>query len=335
MNYKALPKVELHRHLELSLRPQTLFELAFQSGFDVKTFEDINKYFIIQEQMLDLGHALSKFLDTQKLLNTTEILKRIAFEACEDAFLNDGIIVLELRYAPTFIQMGHEHLSFEDIHHAIVEGVQLAEAKYPMAVGLLCTVQRTLSVEVASQVIDFAIQNLNTFVGVDLADDENGFDCKPFAPLFQKAKAAGLGVTIHSGEADLPDAHLYPLDAIHLLGATRIGHGIQIHRSNQVMEQVRNANVVLEVCPTSNYLTNSIRSLSDHPIRKLLDAGIKVSINTDDPTIFGVSLVSEYEVLAKEFGFSETDFRTCNQHALEASFIDASKKILVWEKHLN
>src|SRR5690606_20990843 len=118
-----------------------------------------------------------------KLLATEAILERITFEACEDAYKNDQLNIVEFRYAPTFIQLGHE-LSFDQIHQAILRGVRKAESTYPMAVGLVCIIQRILPVSVAEQVTDFVIANKDTFVGLDLADNEEGFDSKPFAPLF-------------------------------------------------------------------------------------------------------------------------------------------------------
>ena len=222
MDLKSIPKVALHRHLELSVRHSTIKELAPQFGFDVSTQEKFAEKFLLTQPMADLGSALSKFLDTQKLIANEQILERLAFEACEDAH-NEGIKILELRYAPTFVRLGHEDkLTYDQIHQAFVKGITKAEQKFNMAVGLICIAQRILPVETAHEVIDFAIANKDTFIGVDLADNEVGFDCKAFAPVFKKAKAAGLGITIHSGEANVPEAPQYILDAINDLGATRI-----------------------------------------------------------------------------------------------------------------
>src|ERR1700733_15791884 len=107
MNLKTMPKAELHRHLELCLRHETIKELAPQFGIELKSQKDFENRFLILEPMQDLGAVLNKFLDTQKLLGSEEILERMAFEACEDAYLKEGIRILELRYAPTFIELGH------------------------------------------------------------------------------------------------------------------------------------------------------------------------------------------------------------------------------------
>lgn len=326
-------KAELHRHLELCLRPDTIWELAPQFGIPLKSQREFQDRFMILEPMKDLGTVLNKFLDTQKLLATPEILERITFEACEDAYKNDNIRILELRYAPTFIQTGH-NMSFDEIHEAIVRGMERAEATYPMAVGLLCIIQRILPVADAVKVTDFALNHRKTFVGFDLADNEEGFDSKPFAALFSKAREAGLGVTIHSGEANHPKAPKWVMDAIEVLGAQRIGHGVQIYRDEAVMTSVKERDVVLELCPTSNMLTNAIPQLKDHPLKKLYDFGIPVTVNTDDPGIFNTNLNREFRIAREVIGLSIEDLEKCAHTAAERSFIPLSKRQKVWHKPL-
>lgn len=323
-------KVELHRHLELSVRASTLRELAPQFGIEIPDDQTFANRFLIQEPMKDLGSVLNKFLDTQLLLATEETLERIAYEACEDAY-NEGIRILELRYAPTFVCYRHENLNFEKAHRAIVRGVERAEKDFPMAVGLICIIQRILSVADAERVTHFAIEHKDTFIGLDLADNEDGFDSKPFSPFFMKAKKAGLGVTIHAGEINVPKAPRYVKDAVEHLGATRIGHGVQVYRDPEMIEYVKKNNLTLELCPTSNYLTQAIPgSVAEHPFRQLFDAGLRTTINTDDPGIFDTDMNKEYRILRDHFGFTASEFQQCNTYALEASFISQEKKRRVW-----
>lgn len=326
-----IPKVELHRHLELSVRHTTLRELAPQFGIEIPNDKVFAERFLIQKPMKDLGSVLNKFLDTQLLWGSTEIIERLTYEICVDAY-KEGIRVLELRYAPTFIRYRHDHLSFEKIHEAIVAGKTRAEKDFPMAVGLICIIQRILPVEEAERVTDFAIAHKDTFIALDIADNEDGFDSKPFAPFFARAKKAGLGVTAHAGEINVPKAPKYVRDAIDHLGATRIGHGIQIYRDPEMLSYVKEKNVVLEVCVKSNWLTQALPGdVGVHPIRKLIDAGVAVTINTDDPGIFDTDMVQEYELLVREFGFTEADFRRANDIAFEASFIPGHLKNKVWK----
>jgi adenosine deaminase len=334
MNLRDLPKVELHRHLELALRPSTIRELAPMNGIHLASTSDFEDRFLILQPMADLGSVLNKFLDTQSLLSSYEILERIAYEACEDAYLKENIRILELRYAPTFVQMGHSHLTFDGIQEAIVRGVTRAERDYPIAVGLICIIQRILPVAVAESVVDFAIRHRDTFVALDLADNEDGFDSKPFAPLFLRAKKAGMKVTIHSGEAALPNAPRYVREAVEHLGADRIGHGVQIHRDLDTMIFMRDRKIPLELCVTSNYLTQAVPTIDAHPFRQLLDFGVTVTINTDDPGIFNTDLIQEMSILRDRMGLSWDQLSMCMDVAANKSFIPTKKRQKVWTKTL-
>ncbi len=321
---KHLPKIELHRHLDCSIRPSTLRELLTALGepvpADAQAFAEM---YLVKEPMRDLEAVLRKFLAAQKALSSELVLTRITEECIRDAHA-EGIEVLELRFAPTFIQEGHSALDFEAIHRAIALGVDRCR-ELPIAVGLIYIAQRTKPVAVADQVISFAIEmhqaRPDLVVGVDLADNEAGFDPAPFAPHFVRAKKAGLGVTVHAGEAAISEAAANVLVALDKLGAVRIGHGIQIINDANILKRVAREGILLEVCPTSNVLTNSVPSLAAHPIRRLLEAGVKVCVNTDDPGIFDYSLSQEYLALAAVHGFSDSEFSTMNAWARAASFL--------------
>lgn len=328
---RRMPKVELHRHLECSMRLSTLIELAHQAGIELPvSVDDLKKKLLVTEPMRDLEAVLFKFLTVQKVLRSEDILTRITTEAIEDA-VNEGIRILELRYAPTYIQQGHEHMTFDQIQRAVMRGVERA-MHLPIAVGLIAIIQRTLPLKIASDVTDFAIAHKHEFVGIDLADNEVGFEPRPFSPLFERARAAGLRVTVHSGEADAPESAGYVRDAIEMLGAERIGHGVQIHRSPEIMRFVADRRVPLELCPTSNWLTNAVPSLKEHPFRRLMENGVKVTLNTDDPGVFDIDLTNEYRVLEKQHGFSKEEFERMNDVAAAASFVPFELKQAYWPR---
>ncbi len=325
-NIRDLLKIELHRHLDCSVRWSTLVELAPQVGIELApTSQGQKDQFLITKPMKDLSSVLNKFMNAQKVLASEEILTRIAFEACEDAF-NDGIRILELRYAPTFISDGHATLTFESIHRSLTKGVDMAKKNFPMAVGLICIVQRIKPYAIAEKVVDFAIDHKDSFIALDLADNEEGFDPKGFSPLFQKAKKAGLHITVHSGETPNDLAATWVKDSVEILGAERIGHGIQVVRDPNVLNFIRDRKIPLEVCPISNYLTQSFTSYEAHPIRSLMTSGVLVTVNSDDPGVFATTLSDDYEVLHRVHNFSEEDFRRCNQIAFNASFISEKEK---------
>ncbi len=331
---KALPKVELHRHLDCSMRWSTMVELAPHVGLELpQDYSAQRDFLLVTGQMKDLRAVLSKFLHAQKLLHSEEILIRLAYEACEDAY-NEGVRILELRYAPSFIADGHSSLSFGKIHRSFCKGVDLAKKNFPMAVGLICIMQRTKQIEVAKNVCDFAIEHKESFIAIDLADNEDGFDPKKFTGLFLKAREAGLHITVHSGEADTPLSAQWVKDSIEILGAERIGHGIQIINDPDVLRFVRDKGIPLEVCPISNWLTQACKTHEDHPIRSLMNAGIKVTINSDDPGIFGTQLSDDYEVLHRVHSFSLADFKKANDIAASVSFIDLKERQKFWPRKI-
>lgn len=311
-----------------------MLELSALIGLNIpKDYEAQREFLLVTSPMKDLGAVLDKFLNAQKLLASEEILTRLAFEACEDAF-NDGVRILELRYAPTFIAEGHSHLTFEKIHQAICAGLAKARTKFPLAVGLICILQRIKPFPEAERVCDFAIENKESFIGIDLADNEVGFDPKVFAPLFLKAKKAGLRITVHSGESVNSTSAQWVKDSIEVLGAERIGHGIQIINNPDILNYVRDKKIPLEVCPISNWLTQACKTHQEHPIRKLIQAGVKVTINSDDPGIFATQLSDDYAVLHQVHKFQIEDFDRANDIAARASFISDSEKRKFWPRSI-
>ena len=188
---KAMPKVELHCHLELAIRQETLKTFALERGYDVADDEKFAEAFLIQSPMGELPSVLHKFLNTRDVLDAADCIEQVTFEVCEDMYLHSNVRILELRYAPSFLLDKHTHISPDELQEAIQRGVARAESKYPMAVGLICILQRTKSVEDNANWVDFALNHKNGFLALDLADNEVDFDPEPFIPLFQRAKPAG------------------------------------------------------------------------------------------------------------------------------------------------
>ena len=334
MDSKNIPKVELHCHLEACFQLQTVKEIGHTLGLDIPEDPDVfRQEWLITEPVDNLELALKKFANIQKLWGSEETIERLTYEACEYG-VEQNIRIFELRYSPDFIRGANPRLSFEKIHEAITSGV--ARAKRPdFAVGLIGIVQKTLSLEDAAYTTDFIIQNKEAFVGIDMADMDIGFGIRRFAPLMLKAKQAGLHVTLHSGEENVPEAPQHVRVAVEELGAERIGHGIYIYRDPEVINFIIRKNVLLELCPTSNRLTNSVPSIREHPLRKLMEAGIMVSINSDDPHLFGIDLCHEYDVVHNELGLTLQDFNQINDHAAACSFLPLEEKQKVWPRKIN
>lgn len=325
---RALPKVELHCHLELTARPALLKELLAAKGRSVSETEFCRDY-LITEPVGDLPTLLNIFLGHRDLLDSAEVVERMTYECCEDMFRN-GVRLLELRYAPSFLCDAHDGLKPDAMHSAILKGVERAEQDFPMAVGLICLLQRIKTVEENRYWLDFAVEKKADFLAMDLADNELAVGPAPFIPLFEKAKSEGFAVTIHAGEAEGPQAARNIRDSIELLHADRIGHGVRIQEDPSVLDFVRERGTVLELCPTSNWLTGVCATKESHPFRTIMEAGIRTTLNTDDPGIMNIDLLDEYRLLRDGMGFTEPEFVQINQWARDASFIPEARKADVW-----
>jgi adenosine deaminase len=178
--------------------------------------------------------------------------------------------------------------------------------------------------------VDWAIQNREHILGVDLADGELIYPMADFVKPILKAKDAGLKVTIHSGE-DTPAS--YVIDTIDKFQPDRIGHGIHAIEDMKAVELLIERNITLEVNPWSNYLTNSVPTVEEHPLKKLFDLGVKVTINSDDPEVLETNLNNEYRIAHEVLGMSMDDIAVCNRNAFEASFIPDIEKQRVWGKY--
>lgn len=338
---KNLPKVELHRHLEGSIRFSTLQQYAahfyptdISKTNDAKTLNNRNsktdldqlrKIAIIDKPMTDLASVLASFEIWQKLLYNYEIIEQISFEACEDAYL-DGVRILELRYAPTFIQEAHPKLELEKIHAAIAKGIKTAQQKYPILVGVIGIFVGTQSIEQAQKTLDLVLKHQADFIGIDIADNEPAYNRKNFSKLFDIARQNHLSITAHAGEAIFPHSIQNIIDSVEILGAKRIGHGLQIYTNTKAIDFLKQNNILLELCPYSNWLTNACTSHKEHPFAKLYNAGLAVSINSDDPGLFGSELSFDYQLLQEHQNLKLTDFQKINQMAYTHSFIAENKK---------
>jgi adenosine deaminase len=319
VNVREIPKTELHCHLEACFRPETVMEVGKTLGLDIPQDPEVfHREWLLTRPLANLEVALARFVDIQRIWCSPEVIERMTFEACEDA-VEQGIRAVEFRYAPDFIAFGKPHLDREKIHRAVLRGIERA-AGLDLEVGLIGIVQKTLPLGDAARTVDFIVDCAETFIALDFADKDT-HELRAYAPMVDKARKAGLHLTVHAGEEPGPHAARQVRDAIEILGAERIGHGIHIIDDAGVMALVRENNVVLEVCPTSNWLCNSVASTRAHPIRRLMEAGVPVTINSDDPGLFGIDLCHEYALLQREHGFTREEFERCNAVAAGHSFL--------------
>lgn len=308
---------ELHRHIEASLRPSTLVELARQCGVrNFKNEEEVRQKFWVTKPLNSLADVLDRFVLFQQVLFSVEILERVACEVVEDAH-SEGITALEIRYSPRFASEKSK-IPWENVLRAFQRGLKNGEAKTGIKTGLICIVSRGEDLGIAHEAIDFAVSHRDEFLAVDLAGPEVGFPCRLYKEAFRKATDAGLPVTIHAGEACGPE-NIW--EAIDLLGARRIGHGVRSIFDKELVKRLARDKILLETCPTSNVITRAVPSWADHPLPRLLQSGVPCSISTDDPGIFGVTMNEEFERCKKGMGMTESEITQARLFAQEHSFL--------------
>jgi adenosine deaminase len=322
---RKLPKVELHRHLDGSVRPATIWEIAQERGIQVgaRSREALERSAVINAPLKDLNSVLARFATQQAVLCSFDAISRITFENVEDAW-RDGVTLVELRFAPSYIADG-KSISNDEIIGGVLDGMLRAMTAWPIEVGLIGILPRRFPLEKNRAATRDLIRwrtsgepGAARICGFDLADGEADCDPEEFAPLVEEARSAGMGITIHSGE-DTDAAHV--ARTLALFRPSRIGHGIRSWGDEEVMRRLIDEDVLLEVNPTSNWITGAVASMSAHPLPGLFRAGVPVCINSDDPNLFGIDLVHEYELCAREFGFGETEFRAMNRAAARHSFL--------------
>lgn len=326
MDLKALPKIELHRHLEGAVRPATIAEICRERGVPLPTYDpdELARLIILTKPADDLVAFLEPFKMIDSCFTDKEAIARVAYEAAEDACL-DNIRHLELRFSVECMAF-HHRLDMREVMDGIVQGVDLATRDFPIFAKLIVSISRDMSAETMgapwpepAELAGLAVSYMGRgVVGLDLSGREFGFGPELFIEPFRIAKAAGLGITVHAGEDDGPQS---VRTAIERLGATRIGHGVRMIKDPAVMQMAIDRGVTLEVCPTSNVLTHAVESLEAHPVRQLFDAGMKITINTDDPTVCGVTLTSEYELIHEKFGFTFEEIEQLVDNARSAAFV--------------
>jgi adenosine deaminase len=320
----ALPKVDLHRHLEGSLRLETLAEVAKEHGIDLPSYniEQLRPYVQFTDEEPGFHRFLEKFKLLRRFYTTREAVKRVAYEAVVDA-ANDNVKYLEMRFSPSALAHA-QSFPLHEVTEWVIDAVEQAQAETGVMVRLLCAVVRHDSLELARQVIEVAIAYRNHgIVGVDLTGDEVHYPASPFASLFRHAADYGLGITIHAGEAGNATN---VREAVEVLHAQRIGHGIRSIEDATVVQLLRQHGVTLEVCPTSNLQTGVVDNFGLHPLRDLFLLDVNVTINTDDPSVSDTSLTDEYMVAMMGLGVSLRELRMCTRNSIRAAFLPAEAK---------
>lgn len=312
---RALPKTDLHVHLEGAMRASTVVELADRYGVSLPEGLRDGRY-----EFRDFRHFIDEWVASIACLRSREDFRRIALEFCEDEAA-EGV-----RYAEVSLSLADHAGRFTDwdsVVEGVLEGLAQGEREHRVRCRLSIDVVRGIDMELSRRAMRVAVSHRDAGVfGVGLGGEEN-HPPEPYAQIFDEARDAGLRSVPHAGETGGPASIRGALDA---LGAERIGHGIRVLEDPDLVDEVRERQIPFEVCPTSNVMTKVVPSMELHPLPRLLEAGLLVTLNSDDPSMFTSPLAGEYEACRSTFGMDDEALAALGRAGVEASFADEPTK---------
>ena len=322
---RGIPLIDLHRHLDGSVRLETVIELADQQGIELPAHdvESLKPYVVVEGRAASLMDFIGRFRYLTAVLHDLDACRRVAYENVEDA-RDEGIDYIELRFSPWF--MGETHgLDPAGVVEAIADGIKAAERDTGVRAQMIGIMSRTYDTETCHRELDALLAHRDHLVAIDLAGDEMKFPAELFSDHFRRAREAGLQVTVHAGEVTGPES---VWAAIRDLGATRIGHGIHSLEDPELVEYLAEHRIGLEIAITSNIHIGVVADYADHPVGAILERGLLANLNTDDPAISGIDLRHEFEVAAPAAGLSTSLTRQAQVNALERAFLPRQEKEL-------
>ena len=315
--------IELHIHLEGSVRPQTLLGLAREQGAYMPTHdvEALSRYLRVPNQSTDLSEYLKRFDLAFTVLQEKKAIRRAVYELVRD--LDDqGVLYAEIRMIPQYHTL--RGLRQSQVVEAALAGMNrgIEDGKRIRANLILCTVRGADEKDNFATIVE-AIQYLRKGVaGMDLVGDEAKYPTDMYVDQFQVLNQEGIPFCVHAGEQAGPDSIRLAIKN----GALRIGHGIHAIEDPDLVELIKERNIALEICPTSNLQTGVVTDIRNHPIKKYYDAGVRVTVGTDDMVVCDTTLQKEYKLRADTFGWGPADFEKMNGYAIDAAFLPAMQK---------
>ena len=313
---RSLPKAELHLHLEGSVTPQTLVELRHKHGKQstLKEAESLYEY-------KDFLGFLTAFKMLTEDLQAPEDYELITYRLMEQ-LKSENVL-----HAEVYVSVGvclWRKQNFHAIFEGLERGRQRGETDFGISLLWIFDAVRQFGPGAAQEVFELAAKYRDrNVIGIGIGGDEQKAPPELFREQYSYAAEQGLRLTAHAGESAGPDSIWGALN----LGAERIGHGLTAGRDPELIEELAQRQIPIEICLTSNLRTGCCLQLHDHPVRRYFDQGLMLTLNTDDPAMFGTSLAREYELAQSEFGFTDEHLRELARNSFEASFLPAEKKL--------
>ena len=314
---RRLPKAELHCHLDGSLRPETMLDLAREKGVTMPAAdaEALREYMTVSDAR-NLEEYLERFAITLSVMQSDTALERVAYELAEDA-ARDGVRYIEVRYAP--VLNVREGLSLEQAVEAPLRGLARAEREHGVMGRVIVTAIRDMSPDVSQELAELAVAYRHRgVVGFDLAGGELGHPARAHARAFEYARSHDLACTCHAGEGDGPES---VRQAVHVCGAHRLGHATRLIEDTSLTDYCNNHRITLEICLTSNVQTRVTPSYALHPFREYFDRGLNVVLNTDNRLMSGVTLTDEYVHAAQSLAFTFDELAQVSLNGFESCFL--------------
>jgi len=316
---KALPKVEQHVHIVGSTRPETLLWLLREGGLrkPFRTVKDVRRFF----EYRDFPHFINVYETVFRCITQEDQFERITYEMLEDEARCNVRCVEASFSAPDHVKEG---LDYELMLDAINRGVCHAHRDFGIQCNLRIDLVRNYGPDVGIQVLGWIENKRDNIVSIDIGGSEEKFPPKPFAYVYQRAREMDLHLVAHAGEAAGPESIW---DAIKYLNVERIGHGVAAKQDPELIDYLLKQDIAIEMCPTSNLRTGVVSSLGRHPIRDFFEKGIKVTVNTDDPSMFNTDMNNEYLQLHRQLDFTVSELFRLTLNALDSSFLSETRKV--------
>lgn len=325
---RQLPKAELHCHLDGSVRPETLLDLAREHRIQLpkQTAQELASFMRVDDAQ-SLEDYLRRFDVTISVLQTEEALERVAYELAEDA-AEDGVRYIEVRNAPILNVV--QGLTLVQAVEAPLKGLSRAEKDFGITARFIIAGLRQFPPESSLELARLAVEFKNDgVVAFDLAGGEKGNPASLHAEAFRYAREHDLAVTVHAGEGDGAES---VRQAVHLCGANRIGHGTRLIEDPELTQYVNDRRIALEVCLTSNVQTRVADSYATHPLREYFDRGLNVTLNTDNRLMSATTLTDEYVHAAEHLGFTYEELAGIALNGFESAFLPWEERLMLIEE---
>ncbi len=321
MTFQTMPKVELHTHLEGCAPPAFIKQLAHEKQIDISGIFDAKGGYAFR----DFDHFLKIYEAACTTLQTPDDFRRLTMAVLQETAAH-GVVYMETFVSPDFCG-GGDLGAWKDYLAAMEDAAREAEEKLGITLKGIVTGIRHFGPEACKPAARCAAETFGDFItGYGMAGGEMVGRPADYAYSFDLAREAGLPLTCHAGEWGGPSM---VSETIHALGVERVGHGIGAIEDPALVDEILEKDIVLEVCPGSNVVLKAVDDWSSHPIAKLRDAGVKVTVSTDDPPFFHTTMTAEYDMLNRTFGWESDDFKALNETALTAAFCDDDTKARV------